>query len=146
MTPFRSYSHYVAYGSTDQTTFRDLRDRYTGLVVPATIAAYQRKGTGGFVLTLSATNEAPPYMIDPRFPLFQQPLTSPKKSQGSPVGWRATPNLAGRGGPPPTPASFPDERVARIARKWVEFNTSYGSANNESFSKYAKRLREPVTL
>jgi hypothetical protein len=144
MTPFNRYSHYVAYGSTDQATFIALRDRYSGLVVPATIAAYQRQGTGGFVLTLSATPDSPPYVIDPRFPLFQQMLPTPKKSHESLAELLDDPALIADDGSQPTPASFPDGRVQQIARKWVEFNTAYVTAETKSFSKYARRLGEPV--
>src|SRR5438067_1190570 len=77
---FDAFAHYLSYGATDQQTLRDLAGSYDGLVVPGTIAAYQRQGTGGFVLSLSATAAAPPYVIDPRFPLFQQRLQAPKQS------------------------------------------------------------------
>ncbi|MDO8184679.1 hypothetical protein Q5424_04940 [Conexibacter sp. JD483] len=145
MTPFEHpYAHYVAYGSTDQSTFIALRRRYDGLVVPATIAAYQRHGTGGFVLTLSATSDSPPYVIDPRFPLFQQKLVAPKKSHEALAELLDDPSLVVDRGAPPATSAFPDARVQQIARKWVEFNTAYETANTNSFSKYARRLKEPV--
>lgn len=143
MPPFDAFAHYLAYGATDQETFRELRDAYSGVLVPATIAAFQRQGTGGFVLSLSATYEAPPYMIDPRFPLFQQGLTNPKKSHTALAELLGDPTLIRRSDP--TPDAFSEQRMAGIARKWVEFNTGYGSKENEKFDKYAKRLGEDVT-
>src|SRR5207245_1020479 len=93
---FDSYSHYLAYGATDQETFRALRGAYTGVLVPGTIAAWQRQGTGGFVLALSATEQAPPYVIDPRFPLFQQPLKDPKASHEALADLLGDPDLIRR--------------------------------------------------
>lgn len=138
MPPFNPFSHYLAYGATDQETFRELRDIYGGVLVPGTIAAWQRQGTGGFVLSLSATAEAPPYMIDPRFPLFQQGLEKPKQSH------RALAELFGDEAlidtPDPTPDLFPDARLADLARHWVGFNEEYGFTSNEKFDKYMERL------
>lgn len=48
-TPFE---HYLAYGATDQSTVRELAGKFTGLIVPGTVAAFQREGTGGFVLSV----------------------------------------------------------------------------------------------
>jgi hypothetical protein len=141
MPPFQPFAHYLAYGATDQQTFRELRDTYSGVLVPATIAAFQRQGTGGFVLSLSATSEAPPYMIDPRFPLFQQALVSPKKSHTALAELLDDPDLI-VSNRDPSPDAFDDDRIAAIARKWVEFNSGYGSKENEKFDKYAKRLGE----
>ncbi len=143
MPPFQPFAHYLAYGATDQETFRELRDNYSGVLVPATIAAFQRQGTGGFVLSLSATPEAPPYMIDPRFPLFQQALSDPKKSHTALAELLGDPALIVRGRDP-TPDAFSDERMVTIARNWVEFNSGYGSKENAKFEKYAKRLGEDL--
>jgi hypothetical protein len=142
MPLFVPFAHYLAYGATDQETFRSLRDIYNGILVPATIAAWQRHGTGGFVLSLSATDDAPPYIIDPRFPLFQQGLAAPKQSH------RALAELLGDRDlirhSDPTPDDFPDTRLEKLAQNWVTFNTGYGVTSNEKFDKYAKRLGESV--
>lgn len=144
MPPFEWFSHYLAYGATDQETFRGLIDSYNGILVPATIAAYQRQGTGGFVLSLSATEQAPPYMIDPRFPLFQQALTKPKKSHTALAGLLGDPGLVQTH--EPLPELYSDERIADIAGKWVEFNVGYVSKETQKFDKYAKRLKEPLAM
>lgn len=143
MPLFDPFSHYLAYGATDQETFRELRDSYTGVLVPATIAAFQRQGTGGFVLTLSATAEAPPYVIDPRFPLFQQALVAPKKSHTALAELLDDPALIVTTDDP-RPDDFAQQRIAAIARHWVEFNSGYGSKESAAFDKYAKRLGEDV--
>src|SRR2546430_165765 len=79
---FDSFAHYLSYGATDQQTARELTGFYDGLLVPGTVAAFQADGTRGFVLTLSALRRTR-YVIDPRFPLFQQRLGAPKKSHES---------------------------------------------------------------
>lgn len=138
MTMFESKAHFLSYGATDQETLRDLRDSYTGLLVPATIAAWQRKGTGGFVLTLSATDEAKPYTIDPRFPLFQQGLVEPKQSHSALAEIFNDLDLVVESHP--RPADFTSDRIGRIASAWVDFNTGYAETEGGSFGKYARRL------
>jgi hypothetical protein len=141
MPLFDTFSHYLAYLATDQETFRDLRGSYNGVLVPGTIAAWQRQGTGGFVLSLSASEPAASYVIDPRFPLFQQALPEAKQSHTALADIFGDPSLVQ--GAEPLPAQFSDERLRRIASAWVEFNTAYGAGTtNKTFDKYAARLGE----
>ena len=137
------FEHYLTYGATDQRTVRELQDSFNGLMVPGTVAAFQREGTGGFVLTLSATEAATPYVIDPRFPLFQRQLAEPKRSHLDLAKVLGDPNLVCKTRDP-EPADFTYERVDRIAQSWVEFNQVYQNAANAKFDKYATRLKEPV--
>jgi hypothetical protein len=139
---FDRFEHYLTYGATDQQTVRELREFYDGLIVPGTVAAFQREGTGGFVLSLSATPEAPPYLIDPRFPLFQRAIIAPKKSHKALASLLGEPDLVRD--VDPNPEDFPPELVARVAANWVEFNTSYESRQAAKFEKYASRLDEEV--
>jgi hypothetical protein len=136
------FTHYLSYGATDQQTVRFLANLYDGLLVPGTVAAFQREGTGGFVLALSALPDAPTYAIDPRFPLFQQRLPRPKQSHialaellGVPALVRAT---------DPRPADFPDQMLATIAESWANFNGGYQVVAGSKFDKYARRLGHPV--
>lgn len=135
------FSHYLTYGATDQHTFIELSGVFDGLIVPGTIAAFQRDGTGGFVLTLSATDTSPAYLIDPRFPLFQQGLSTPKKSH------LMLAELLGDEGlvvnKDPSPEDFDDARLRAIARQWVDFNMGYTGVT-EKFDKYAARLKEEI--
>ena len=142
MPPFDPFAHYLAYGATDQETFRSLTGIYNGILVPATIAAWQRQGTGGFVLSLSAADHATPYMIDPRFPLFQQGLAAPKQSHRALVDLLGDPDLIQMSDP--APEDFPDARLVRLARRWVDFNAQYGESSSERFDKYAQRLGESI--
>ncbi len=139
---FTPFSHYLGYGATDQTTIKDLAGTYQGLVVPGTVASWQRDGTGGFVLTMSATASQPDYVLDSRFPLFQQALPEGKPSHrrlaatfGDPALVRDT---------QPSPADFAEARLDRLAAAWVEFNRDYRQTAGGKFAKYAERLQEQI--
>ncbi len=140
---FETFSHYLSYGATDQQTVRELTGAYDGLVVPGTVAAFQRQGTGGFVLALSATQAAVKYVIDPRFPLFQQPLLQPKKSHHALAELLGFPQLVSTN--QPQPSDFAVDTIDTIAQNWVQFNASYVEENSK-FEKYARRLRERVEV
>ena len=137
------FQHYLAYGASDQRTVLELADSFTGLIVPGTIAAFQREGTGGFVLTLSASQSRTPYAIDPRFPLFQQSLSAPKKSHNALADILEGQDLILEN-EDPLPAAFTDGRIDQIASNWVSFNSGYRDAASSKFNKYAERLNEPV--
>jgi hypothetical protein len=141
---FDPFAHYLAYGATDQQTARDLLGSYDGLVVPGTVAAFQREGTGGFVLSLSATSAAPRYIIDSRFPLFQQALVAPKKSHQALAELLGDQDLVRTSAP--RADEFPTTRTATIVQAWVDFNRGYRSAVRKKFDKYAQRLGESVEL
>lgn len=137
-----TFSHYLSYGATDQQTVRSLTGDYTGLLVPGTVAAFQRDGTGGFVLALSATPDSPEYAIDPRTPLFQQHLSKPKKSHQSLAELLGIPGLIRPDDP--DPSDFTDDVIETMAQNWAQFNGDYRAAAGSKFEKYAKRLGQPV--
>lgn len=137
-----AFSHYLSYGPTDQETVRELAGAYTGLLVPGTVATFQREGTGGFVLSLSATEAGIPYVIDPRFPLFQQQIASPKKSHEALAELLSI--EASLYAVAPRPEDFTFELIEEVAKNWVEFNLGYRSTSGSKFEKYAKRLQEAV--
>ena len=136
------FEHYLTYGAADQQTVRRLPGHFTGLIIPGTVAAFQREGTGGFALTLSATEAQTPYVIDPRFPLFQQPLYAPKKSHEALASVLGRPDLVSRREPSVT--TFSSEVIDNIARHWAEFNADYRDSASAKFDKYAQRLNEAV--
>lgn len=140
---FNSFAHYLSYGATDQQTARQLTGFYDGLLVPGTVAAFQADGTRGFVLTLSASSRETKYVIDPRFPLFQQRLESPKKSHEALAERLDAPWLI-RSDRDPRPEDFDDARVEGIAKAWLEFNGGYTTVSDKHFAKYADRLGEAV--
>jgi hypothetical protein len=136
-----SFEHYISYGSTDQESLRDLVSCYDGLVVPGTIAAFQSDGTRGFVLSWSARN-GKPYLIDPRFPLFQNALPQAKKSHVMLADVFGDAALVGQTAP--TPTAFGAARVASLAANWVDFNVGFDEVKSKVFDKYASRLGEAV--
>ena len=136
--------HFVSFSASDQSTIRELVDHYDGILVPGTVAAYQREGTAGFVLTMSASDRQRPYVIDPRFPLFQQGLPNIKLSHQALADVLGDSHLANSVGP--DPQDFNHARIRHIARSWVEFNMRYRDQQSAKFEKYAKRLGEQLTL
>lgn len=141
---FNRFSHYLSYGSTDQATMRSLWSGFDGLLVPGTIAAFQAEGTRGFVLSLSA-GASVPYVIDPRFPLFQNRLAAPKKSHFMLADVLGAPELVNQVAVP-MPGDFTDALIDRITSSWLEFNVSFEDVKLKTFDKYARRLGEPITL
>jgi hypothetical protein len=69
--------HFLAYGNSDQSSFRDplVRESFDYMTVPGTIAAYYPDATAAFVLS-SELN----YIVDPRTPLFQGLIRQPRAS------------------------------------------------------------------
>jgi hypothetical protein len=140
---FESFSHFLSYGATDQQTARDLSGSYDGLLVPGTVAAFQADGTRGFVLTLSATANAPRYAIDPRFPLFQQALPAAKRSHIALAELFGIPDLVQRV-EALRPDEYTNELIERITRNWLQFNSGFTELTMKKFDKYAERLDEII--
>ena len=104
--------HFLAYGNSDQQSFRDqsVRDSFDTITIPSTIASYYPDATAAFVLSCDK-----PYIIDPRTPLFQNELRSPRASHLTLAEWGG-PTLRARldEGPYPSfPTSFYSESTVR---------------------------------
>jgi hypothetical protein len=140
---FESFSHFLSYAATDQQTARELTGNYDGLLVPGTVAAFQADGTRGFVLTLSARSPAPQYAIDPRFPLFQQPLPAAKKSHDALAALFGDPHLV-QYRTPVAPEAYTDEVIDDLVRHWLAFNRGFTELALKKFDKYAQRLDEEI--
>ena len=69
--------HCLAYGNSDQASFRNLEVRrcFDVMSVPSTIASYYQDATAGFVLSSRLD-----YFIEPRTPLFQEVIRDPRAS------------------------------------------------------------------
>src|SRR5258708_3356214 len=119
---FDDFSHFLSFSATDQQTARELAGSYDGLLVPGTVASFQTDGTKGFVLTLSATSSSPRYAVDPRFPLFQQPLPSPKHSHRTLADIFGVPALV-QSQQEMAPDSYTDKLVEFITDNWLKFNS-----------------------
>lgn len=138
------FGHYLSYGATDQQTVIALTGSFDGLLVPGTVAAFQRQGTGGFVLSLTAAIDEIAYAIDPRFPLFQQALLYPKKSHEALAGLLGVPALIRDRRP--LPNDFSREVIEVVAREWARFNNSYPTVAGAKFKKYAERLGKALPV
>lgn len=138
---FEAFSHFLAFGISDQRTLRELTHEYDGMIVPGTIAAHQADPTRGFVLSLSAAENLP-YAIDSRFPLFQSHLAAPKPSHlllAEILGLQI-----GRDGVWLSHANLEDDSLAVIAQRWIDFNTKFLGDQPPQFDKYAKRLKRAL--
>lgn len=140
---FEPFSHFLSYAATDQQTARELAGNYDGLLVPGTVAAFQAEGTKGFVLTLSARTPAPRYVVDPRFPLFQQPLPAAKRSHIALAGLFGDPDLVQRAVPLP-PEAYNDRTIDALVGHWMWFNRGFTELAIKKFDKYAERLNEKI--
>jgi len=140
---FDSPSHFISFSAKDQQTARELIGCYDGLLVPGTVASFQAEGTKGFVLTLSATAKAPPYVVDPRFPLFQQALPAQKHSHKALADVFGAPFLV-QPRHPLDPNAYTAELVERITDNWIRFNSGFTDVALKKFDKYAKLLEERI--
>lgn len=96
------FDHLMAFGNSDQASFRDprVRDCFDVMTVPGTIASYYDEATAAFVLSSKV-----PYLIDPRTPLFQDELAAPRASHFTLAQWHGPSVLARL--PTTGPARFP---------------------------------------
>ncbi len=76
--------HFLAYGNSDQASFRDpeAQETFDYMTVPGTIASYFEDATAAFVLSSELD-----YIIDPRTPLFQARIGEPRASHRSLARW-----------------------------------------------------------
>jgi hypothetical protein len=140
---FDDFSHFLSFSATDQQTARELTGSYDGLLVPGTVASFQADGTKGFVLTLSATSKSPRYAVDPRFPLFQQPLPNPRISHQTLADVLGVPALV-QGEQALTPDAYKDELIELITDNWLKFNSGFTDLALKKFDKYASLLQEKI--
>ena len=124
--------HCLAYGNSDQASFRDpeVRSCFDIMTVPSTIASYYADATAAFVLSSELD-----YFIEPRTPLFQETLREPRASHftlGSALGATVEAHLGDPNRQYDRERSFPpefyspdvcDEVVACLMR----FQREYGS-------------------
>lgn len=128
--PDKAFLHFLAYGNSDQASFRDreVRETFDVMTVPGTIAAYYDQATPAFVLSSRLD-----YLIDPRTPLFQETLDAPRASHYSLAEWHGPDVLAAlpplkSGDPALYPAAFYDDAVvAGMVRELVGRQRGYAA-------------------
>jgi hypothetical protein len=138
--------HILAYGNSDQASFRDetVRQSFDYMSVPGTIASYYADATAAFVLSSGID-----YFIDPRTPLFQETLRSPRASHrtlaiwlGSTVGDHVEANPDGADF---DVSFYSDEVLAEVAASVVDAQRTYaGRAGGirEKLNRYSALLAE----
>jgi hypothetical protein len=140
--------HFLAYGNSDQASFRDprVRECFDVMTVPGTIAAYYTDATAAFVLSSRLD-----YVIDPRTPLFQGIIDTPRASHVSLAehcGSRLGQLLAERQGPIEFSADIYSEVVIEeLVSTMLAFQHGYGrraSAVTKQLVRYSKLLAEAL--
>jgi hypothetical protein len=141
--------HFLAYGNSDQASFRDLRVRESMdfLTVPGTIAAYYPDATAGFVLSSGLK-----YVIDPRTPLFQNRIDEPKASHFALSEWLGPRIQAVMAQSPGhlvefRPDLFDSSLVRQIVESVLHAQARYGdraAALDERLQRYRRLLAEAL--
>jgi len=130
--------HLLAYGNSDQASFRNpvVRDCFDFMTVPGTIASYYSDATAAFVLTADI-----PYLIDPRTPLFQDTIHSPRASHYSLAEWldidlEGAVYAAGNRSVADFPPTFyTNHQLERTVHKVLDLQFSYGGRSVEIQTK-----------
>lgn len=137
--------HCLAYGNSDQASFRDLevRECFDILTVPSTIASYYADATAAFVLSSGLK-----YMIEPRTPLFQGVLREPRASHytlasamGNTVSAYVDKNRETREGINFPVDFYSDSVCAEVVASMVNFQRKYGGRAKDVGTKL-DRYRE----
>ncbi len=138
--------HFLAYGNSDQASFRDpaVRECFDVMTVPGTIAAYYADATAAFVLSSELD-----YIIDPRTPLFQEVIDVPRASHfalASHCGAAIARVLAEGDGAVAFPADFyTADVVTELVNGILSFQLGYGRRAGEitaQLTRYAALLAE----
>lgn len=140
--------HFLAYGNSDQASFRtlDVRTCMNYMSVPGTIASYYAEATAAFVLSSQLS-----YVIDPRTPLFQEWLENPRAShvtlaQQMGVGV-ATRVGGGQASVNFDPSFYSASVVREVVESLVEFQRNYAdraAGIEKKLNRYSGLLAEAL--
>ena len=146
--PGRKPAHLLAYGHSNQATFRHqtVQSSYDVISVPGTIATYYQQATGGFVIALNK-----PYFIDPRTPLFQQNLRGDEIRASfytlASAHGQTIENAVDR-------ASTTDSGVWELvqeaydphetAQSWLDYQRRYVQGSSEKIDHYSRLIGKPL--
>lgn len=142
--------HFLAYGNSDQASFRDevVRTCFDYMTVPGTIASYYADATAAFVLSAEI-----PYMIDPRTPLFQETVDSPRASHYSLAEWldiqleEVVVESGGRDVARLPVDFYTEERVVRMVDRLLQVQFDYGQRSTSiqaKLDRYRRLLAEAL--
>jgi hypothetical protein len=133
--------HLLSYQHNVQSFFLSHADKYSGVVVPLSVATAFKDGTDGFIRALCTHKPNTVYMIDPRSPLMQKPwdrkhTRESHRRMAAVLGRVAVNTLAE--GRPLSVADMTDAAVAEMAAACLGFQLEFGKKDNRKLSKYAK--------
>lgn len=142
--------HFLAYGNSDQASFRnaEVRGCFDYMTVPGTIASYYPDATAAFVLTSDI-----PYMIDPRTPLFQGVIQSPRASHFSLAEWLAIDleslvyTAAGRQAADFSPVFYEGDQLSQSVDRVLDVQFDYGGRSasiQAKLDRYRSLLQEAL--
>ena len=124
-------------------------DKYSGVIIPLSVATAFQEGTDGFIRALCKVSPNKTYMIDPRSPLFQSTWDRESKREAhekmaAQLGRVVVSTLAA--GRPLEVADFDEDAVEDMVRVSLGFQLEFGRKNNAKLKKYAKLAGVDVEL
>lgn len=133
--------HFLAYGNSDQASFRDpaARDTFDYMTVPGTIASYFEDATAAFVLSSELA-----YVIDPRTPLFQGTIGEPRASHHTLGSWMsdAVTEVLNQGSSVQfSPEVYTPDVIEEMVSKLIGAQRQYGEASGEVTKKMSRYRR-----
>lgn len=154
-----TFKQYLTYQHNVQKYFLDHRDKYSGIIIPLSIATAFPSGTYGFIRALCERDTTKQYAIDPRNALFQKQwnrknVRNPHRKMADVLG---EPFYTVGLEKPVTAASFAEDSVVEaIVQKCLDFQRHFRlrSEDERKLEKYKNllglsslsRLREPQFL
>lgn len=140
------FRHFMAYGNSDQASFRNsaVRGTFDVMTVPGTIASYYQEATVAFVLASQLE-----YLIDPRTPLFQGEMGKPRASHITLAEWhgQTVHSAVLRGSATFDPAFYNQSVVTELVTEVVERQRTYAGhaqAVKQKLDRYAALLAEAM--
>ncbi len=147
--PHRKPAHLLAYGHSNQATFRhqSVQTCYDVISVPGTIATYYQQATGGFVIALNK-----PYFIDPRTPLFQQDLQGDEiRASFYTLASAHGPNIESAVDGASTRGTGLWEEIRKTydptetAERWLEYQRTYVQGSSDKLDHYSKLIGKTLS-
>lgn len=136
--------HYLTYQHNVQSYFRRHADKYTGIIVPISIAVSFSGGTYGFIRALCAKDQDKRYAIDPRTPLFQKSwdranVRAPHKKTAGSLGPPFYPKGLER---PLEPSDFKGKVLTTAVRQCLDYQLAFRTRKEATrkLEKYKKLL------
>jgi len=118
---------YITYQHNVQQYFHDHGDKYSGVIIPLSIATSFPTGTYGFVRALCARHSGKRYAIDPRTPLFQRtwPRDQARPPHRKMVDILGEPFLSYGLARPLRPSDFTRDTLTEATRSCLDFQMQF---------------------